>query len=75
MGDLFQNLFQFILSFGVALYLSWNLTVVLLASFPCIAGAGAFMIAAVTSAQNEAAGQYAQAGGDKNTIPTRIDMH
>lgn len=44
LGALLQNLFTFLTSFVVAFYLSWNLTVVLLASLPFIAGAGAFMV-------------------------------
>ena len=40
-GDVIQNGFQFVFSFVAALYLSWRLTVVLLCSFPIIAGAGA----------------------------------
>jgi hypothetical protein len=39
-GDVLQNFFQFSLSFAAALYLCWQLTVVLLASFPIIAAAG-----------------------------------
>ena len=39
-GDLLQNAFQFVLSFIAALYLSWQLTVVLLASFPIIGVSG-----------------------------------
>lgn len=62
-GDVIQNGAQFVLSFVAALYLSWRLTVVLLASFPIIAASGAFMIAAITAAQNDSAGQYAKAGG------------
>ena len=45
-----------IASFVVGLYLCWKLTVVLLAAFPLIAGAGAFMINAITAAQNESLG-------------------
>jgi ABC transporter transmembrane region len=41
-GDLLQNFFQFTLSFAAALYLCWQLTVVLLASFPVIAASGTF---------------------------------
>jgi len=62
-GDSIQYLAQIIGSYVVAFYLSWELTVVLIASFPLIAGAGAFMIGAVTEAQNQTLGQYAAAGG------------
>ena len=43
-GDIGQYAIQFIFSFGSALFLCWQLTVVLLAAFPVIAAAGAFMI-------------------------------
>jgi len=62
-GDLIQYFSQFAGAFVVGLYLCWELTVVLLASFPVIAGAGAFMITAITSFQNQSVGQYAKAGG------------
>ena len=47
----------------VGLYLCWKLTVVLLAAFPVIGAAGAFMIVAISAAQNQSMGQYAKAGG------------
>lgn len=50
-GDLCQYFAQVVGSFLVGFYLCWKLTLVLLAAFPCIAGAGAFMIVAITSAQ------------------------
>lgn len=62
-ADLLQYFTQLVASYAVGFYLSWKLTVVLIASFPVIAGAGAFMINAVTAAQNESSGQYAAAGG------------
>ena len=62
-GDICQYITQFLFAFGAALYLSWKLTVVLLAAFPLIAVAGTLMIKAVASAQNESSDQYAQAGG------------
>ena len=62
-ADLLQYFTQLLASYAVGFYLSWKLTVVLIASFPVIAGAGAFMINAVTAAQNESSGQYAAAGG------------
>lgn len=39
-ADILENLFQFMVAFAVSLYLCWQLTVVLLASFPLIAAAG-----------------------------------
>ena len=62
-GQLFQYTSQFFVSIIAALYLKWNLALVLIATFPLIAGAGAFMITAVASAQNETSEQYAKAGG------------
>jgi ATP-binding cassette subfamily B (MDR/TAP) protein 1 len=62
-GDLIQYISQFISSLVVGIYLCWELTVVLLCSFPLIAFAGFYMITAVTDAQNNALGQYAAAGG------------
>ena len=50
-ADLIQYFTQLVASYAVGFYLSWKLTVVLIASFPVIAGAGAFMINAVTAAQ------------------------
>ena len=55
-GDLIQYFSQFAGSFVVGLYLCWELTLVLLSAFPVIAGAGAFMIVAITSFQNESLG-------------------
>lgn len=62
-GDLMQYIAQFIAAFFVGLYLCWRLTVVLLASFPLIGGAGYFMITAITAASNQSLEQYANAGG------------
>ena len=62
-GDLFQFFGQFIASFGVAIYLCWSLTLVLLAAFPLIGGAGAFMIKSITAAVNNVGDNYAAAGG------------
>lgn len=39
-GDVLQNAFQFLLGFVAALYLSWQLTVVLLVSLPIIGTSG-----------------------------------
>lgn len=39
-GDLIQYLTQIVASYAVAFYLCWQLTVVLIAAFPLIAGAG-----------------------------------
>ena len=55
-ADLIQYFTPLVASYAVGFYLSWKLTVVLIASFPIIAGAGAFMINAVTAAQNESSG-------------------
>ena len=49
-GDLIQYASQVIFAFIVAFYFNWKLTLVLLTSFPLIAGAGAFMIRAITAA-------------------------
>ena len=65
-SDLFQYGSQFIGSFIVGFYLNWRLTVVLLAAFPLIAGAGSFMINAITAAQNKSSENYAKAGGLAN---------
>jgi ABC-type bacteriocin/lantibiotic exporter with double-glycine peptidase domain len=54
---------QVIASFGVSFYLTWKLTLVLMCAIPFIAAAGAFMIAAITDAQNKSHEQYARAGG------------
>ena len=61
-GDMIQFTTQIICSFIVGLYLSWELTLVLLAAFPLIGFAGYFMITAATAAQNEGSEQYANAG-------------
>jgi ABC-type multidrug transport system fused ATPase/permease subunit len=63
LSDLVQYVLQFMVAFATALYLCWQLAVVLLASFPLIAISGYFMIQAVSAAQNETSGQYAKAGG------------
>jgi ABC-type multidrug transport system fused ATPase/permease subunit len=62
-SDVVQHLFEILISYAAAFYLCWQLTLVLLASFPLIAMAGNFMIQAVAAAQNESTGQYAAAGG------------
>lgn len=62
-GDLVQYLAQVVASLAVAFYLNWKITCVLLAAIPVIGCAGAFMINAVTAAQNESLTQYANAGG------------
>ena len=66
MGDLFQFSTQILAAFAVGVYLSWELTLVLLAAIPLIGGAGYFMITAITAAQNEGSTQYAKAGGVAN---------
>eukprot|EP01033_Poteriospumella_lacustris_P014692 gene14693-10505_t len=62
-GDLIQYVTQFVAALGVAFYLNWKLSLVLLAAIPIIGAAGAFMIMAITSAQQQALEQYAGAGG------------
>ena len=62
-SELFQFGAQSMGSFFVSFYLCWELTVVLLAAIPLIAGAGAFMIDAITSATTGASENYAKAGG------------
>eukprot|EP01032_Pedospumella_encystans_P033036 gene33036-37319_t len=62
-GDSLQYVTQIIGSYTLAFYLNWRLTLVMLACFPLLAGSGAFMIQAVTEAQNTALDQYAAAGG------------
>lgn len=54
---------QFLAAMGVAFYLNWKLSLVLLAAIPLIGAAGAFMITAVSSSQQQALEQYAGAGG------------
>ena len=39
-GDMIQNGTQFIFSYAAAFYLSWKLTLVLVAAFPLIGGSG-----------------------------------
>ncbi len=39
-GDLVQYITQIVASYGVAFYLCWQLTIVLIAAFPLIAAAG-----------------------------------
>jgi ATP-binding cassette subfamily B (MDR/TAP) protein 1 len=63
LGDLIQYVFQVLGAFVVSFYLNWELTLVLLAAFPIIAVAGAFMINAITAAQHQSFAQYAAAGG------------
>jgi ATP-binding cassette subfamily B (MDR/TAP) protein 1 len=62
-GEVFQFSTQAIASLAVAFYLSWRLTLVLLAAIPGIAIAGMFMINAVTAASAGALEQYGKAGG------------
>ena len=63
MGDMFQYIAQVVGSLGVAFYLSWKVTLVLLCAIPVIAAAGTFMIIAITDAQHKSHEQYAHAGG------------
>jgi hypothetical protein len=39
-GDMIQNGTQFVFSYAAAFYLSWKLTLVLVAAFPLIGGSG-----------------------------------
>lgn len=50
-GDLIMAVFQFMCGLGASLYLCWQLTVVLLAGIPLIAGAAVIMVKAFTAAQ------------------------
>jgi ATP-binding cassette, subfamily B (MDR/TAP), member 1 len=61
-GDLLQYLTQVVAALGVAFYLCWELTVVLLAAIPLIGLAGAYMIRSINAATHESFAQYAQAG-------------
>jgi ATP-binding cassette subfamily B (MDR/TAP) protein 1 len=63
MGDLTQYVSQVIFAFIIAFYYNWKLTLVLLSTLPLIAGAGAFMINAITNATQQSLSQYASAGG------------
>jgi hypothetical protein len=51
MGDMLQYVFQVMASVGVALYLSWQLSLVCMSLAVLIAMAGNFMITAVAEAQ------------------------
>jgi ATP-binding cassette subfamily B (MDR/TAP) protein 1 len=62
-GDLFQYIAQVVGSIAIAFYLNWKLSLVLLTTLPLIAGCGAFMINAITSATSQSLEQYAAAGG------------
>jgi ATP-binding cassette subfamily B (MDR/TAP) protein 1 len=62
-GDLIQYVAQFVTAMGVSFYLNWKLSLVLLAAIPVIGVAGAFMITAISSSQQQALEQYAGAGG------------
>eukprot|EP01040_Poterioochromonas_malhamensis_P002792 gene2792-2974_t len=63
MGDMCQYLAQVIAALGVAFYLSWKLTLVLLCAVPFIGAAGFFLITATTEAMHKSLEQYASAGG------------
>eukprot|EP01041_Mallomonas_annulata_P006725 gene6725-13622_t len=62
-GELVQCLAQIIASFVIGFYLSWKLTLVLLAALPLIGISGYLMISATTAYVNQSSEQYAQAGG------------
>jgi ATP-binding cassette subfamily B (MDR/TAP) protein 1 len=72
-GDLIQYCMQFVAAMGVAFYLNWKLSLVLLSAIPLIGAAGAFMITAVSSSQQQALEQYAGAGGLASNI--ECDSH
>ena len=59
-GDFIEYLSQFLVSYIVAIYLFWELALVVIATFPLIATAGTFMIKAVSSAAHETTDQYAK---------------
>ena len=63
LGDFFQYVGQLVGSFGAGFYLSWQLTLVLMAGVPLIGAAGAFMITSVSEAKNASFETYAAAGG------------
>jgi ABC-type bacteriocin/lantibiotic exporter with double-glycine peptidase domain len=63
MGDAAQYTAQFIAAFGIAFYLSWQLTLVLLCAIPFIGISGWFLIQATTSATQQSLEQYSLAGG------------
>eukprot|EP00604_Paraphysomonas_vestita_P002962 CAMPEP_0174820940 /NCGR_PEP_ID=MMETSP1107-20130205/5094_1 /TAXON_ID=36770 /ORGANISM="Paraphysomonas vestita, Strain GFlagA" /LENGTH=1282 /DNA_ID=CAMNT_0016037263 /DNA_START=383 /DNA_END=4231 /DNA_ORIENTATION=+ len=62
-ADFIQNTAQFVASFAVAFYISWKLSLVLLASLPCIGFCGWLLVTSVTDATNNALVQYSSAGG------------
>lgn len=62
-GDFCQYFAQVVGSFAAAFYLSWKLTLVLMAGVPLIGLAGSFMITSIAAAKNESFEQYAAAGG------------
>lgn len=62
-SEVFQYSAQFLGSYAVGLWLCWRLALVLVTALPLIGGAGAFMVLAVTSAQNTVGENYAAAGG------------
>ena len=63
LGDCIQYVVQIIGAFAVAFYLSWELSLVLLVSFPLVGAAGFFMISAIGEATTNALSEYAAAGG------------
>eukprot|EP01034_Spumella_vulgaris_P034639 gene34639-42727_t len=67
-GDLIQYTTQFLGSYIAAFYLSWKLTLVLLAALPLIAGSGYFMIESLTAATNQTLGLATEALGAVRTV-------
>ncbi|RYH10022.1 hypothetical protein EON65_39770 [archaeon] len=66
MGELTQFFAQILSCLIVAFYFEWRLTLVLLGTMPIMGAAGAFMISAVNTAQNQSMEQYGAAGGVVN---------
>jgi ATP-binding cassette subfamily B (MDR/TAP) protein 1 len=73
-ADLIQFAATFISSFIIGFYFSWKLSLVLLASFPLIAGAGAFMINAITQATEKGGEQYAEAGSLSTEVLNAVPL-
>jgi len=80
-SEIFQYGAQFLGSYAVGLYLCWKLALVLVTALPLIGGAGAYMVMAITTAQNSVGENYAAAGGvateSLNAIRTvnSLNMH
>ena len=66
MGELTQFVAQIVSCIVVAFYFEWRLTLLLLGTMPIMGVAGAFMISAINTAQNQSMEQYSAAGGVVN---------